>query len=267
MKQTKYIGGLLGVILLISCSWYQTTQYDIRPESYLKVAENSKPVNHEQWGVLLNKYVNDEGDVNYKGFLDDKKALSDYLAMVSDNPPNDDWTKNEKLAYWINAYNAFTVKLIIDHYPLKSIQDLHPTLKIPGIRTVWHKEFFKIGGEKESLNDIEHKILRKKFDEPRIHFAINCASFSCPRLLNEAYMADKLENQLAKQASYFINDPDKNKITSDSIELSKIFSWFRGDFTKEGTLIEFLNKYSTVKIEREATIKYLPYNWSLNEQK
>ena len=221
-------------------------------------------IDHSSWDRLLKTHVKN-GKVDYKGFIKDSDALDAYLALISNNAPNKKWTEAEKLAYWINAYNAYTVKLIIDNYPLESIQDLHPTIKIPGISTVWHKEFFQIGGEDCSLNEIEHKILRKKFDEPRIHFAINCASISCPDLWNEAFVADRIEAQLAERAEVFINDSTKNRISNTTIEISRIFSWFKKDFTKKSSLIAYLNRYSKVKINAKADIDYLDYNWGLNE--
>ena len=224
------------------------------------------PVDHEEWNVLLTKHVDENGWVDYKGFLKDKDALASYLNLLSDHPPNNNsWSEEEKLAYWINAYNAFTIQLIIDHYPLESIRDIQ--LSIPGIYTVWHKEFFEIGGVPSSLDEIEHKILRKQFDEPRIHFAIVCASISCPSLRNEAYTAEMLESQLQDQSVKFVNDPSRNIIKADKVSVSKIFSWFNDDFTKNGSLINFLNQFSTTKISSKAKVNYLDYNWGLNEKK
>ena len=231
---------------------------------FLTVATSAQ-ISHQTWDELVREHVSVDGKVNYKGFLQDIKKLDAYLKILSENPPEKSWDNNQKLAYWINAYNAFTVKLITNHYPLKSIQELHPTIKIPGISTVWHKEFFKIGAEDESLNDIEHKILRKQFNEPRIHFAINCASVSCPNLLNEAFTPDKLEAQLEKQTRAFINDPLKNNISTNALEVSKIFSWFKKDFTKKESLTAFLNRYTNETIQKNADINYMDYNWQLNE--
>ncbi|MBD1396844.1 DUF547 domain-containing protein [Pontibacter sp. JH31] len=229
-------------------------------------AEGTTPPSHQVWDELLQRHVSKTGEVDYKGFIADKANLQRYLNSISNNPPDKKtWSETEQLAYWINAYNAFTVKLIIDNYPLKSIQDLHPTLKVPGVNTVWHKKFFKIGGKEASLDEIEHKILRKQFDEPRIHFAINCASFSCPPLRNEAFVAAKLEKQLDEQARAFINDPRQNKLAPDRVEVSQIFNWFKGDFTKKGSLIDYLNRYSSTRIKPNATVDYMKYDWSLNE--
>ncbi len=226
----------------------------------------TKAPTHEIFDELLKKHVSKEGKVNYKGFVEEKGKLQKYLDLLSKNAPDrKTWSKEEQLAYWINAYNAFTIKLIADNYPVESIKDLNPTLTVPMVNTVWTKKFFKIGGEDTSLDDIEHKIIRKEFEEPRIHFAVNCASVSCPPLLNEAFTAEKLDKQLEKAAKDFINNPKYNKISKDKAEISQIFSWFKGDFTKNGSLIDYLNKYSKVEINSKAKISNLKYDWSLNE--
>ncbi|WP_291783972.1 DUF547 domain-containing protein [Cecembia sp.] len=221
---------------------------------------------HQAFDRLLQKYVNSDGKVNYEGFIKEKEELQIYLDLLSAYPPDRmTWTQEEQLAYWINAYNAFTVKLIIDHYPVKSIKDIKPKFPVPLFNTVWHIEFFKIGGKPASLDEIEHKILRKEFEEPRIHFAINCASFSCPLLSNYAYVPEKLDQQLNTAARQFINDPLRNKINQDKVEISEIFSWFKEDFTQKGSVIDYLNQYSDISISKKAKVSYLPYDWSLNE--
>jgi hypothetical protein len=215
---------------------------------------------------LVKAHVKPNGLVDYKGFIREKPKLERYLNLLSEHAPDrSKWTKNEQLAYWINVYNAYTVKLIVDFYPTKSIRDLGPRIKIPLIKDVWHYKFFKIAGVEMSLDEVEHGILRKEFDEPRIHFAINCASISCPALLNEAFVAERLDAQLSKVAVSFINDPTRNKLSVQAVQLSPIFSWFKGDFTKKGTLIAFLNTYAKVKISPSARITFLDYNWKLNE--
>ena len=229
--------------------------------------KGSKSIDHLQWSSLLSKYVDDDGMVDYTGFQNDSIALNLYLKSLRTNPPDEQtWSKKEQIAYWINAYNAFTIKLILDHYPLKSIKDIGSVIQIPFVNSPWDIRFIEINGEKIDLNTIEHGILRKKFDEPRIHFAINCASFSCPKLRKEAYAADQLDRQLQEQAINFINDPQRNLIKTDEISVSKIFSWFKGDFTKNGSFIDFLNLYSKEPIEENASISYLDYNWLLNEK-
>ncbi|ELR73176.1 hypothetical protein C900_05225 [Fulvivirga imtechensis AK7] len=223
------------------------------------------PPSHQQWHELLLKHVKQNGRVDYRGFITDKEGLNGYLDSLSAHAPAATWSREERLAYWINAYNAFTIKLIVDNYPVESIRDLGPALTIPGIHTVWHMQFFELGGKPTSLDEIEHGILRKEFDEPRIHFAINCASVSCPPLRRGAFTSDHINEQLHEQAVAFINDPTRNKISKDRVEVSKIFSWFEADFTKNGSLRDFLNQYSEVKISEKMDIKYLGYDWRLNE--
>lgn len=217
---------------------------------------------HRDWTELLQLHVDSTGWVSYKGFVRDSVKLNAYLTTLSDCPPSDSWTKAEKLAYWINVYNAFTVKLIVDYYPVASIKVIKKG--IPFINSVWEMEFFEIGGKSFDLSTVEHKILRKEFDEPRIHFAIVCASKSCPRLLNEAYEADKVEEQLTLQAKNFINDKTKNKIEKKQLGLSSIFKWFKGDFTQNQSLKEFIEPYSESVFQSSAKVKYLDYDWSLN---
>ena len=228
---------------------------------------SSKPISHAAFDSLLRKHVNTEGWVDYKGFIRDSVLLNSYLNLLSKGYPNDkNWNKNEQKAYWINAYNAFTIKLICDHYPLESIKDIKKG--VPLVSDTWTIDFIKIEGKTYNLNNIEHGILRPKYNDPRIHAAVNCASRSCPKLLNEAFTADKLDNQLDMVMKDFINDATRNKITSaNKAQLSKIFTWFAGDFKKSNpSVIAFINKFSKTKIDKNADISYLDYNWQLNKQ-
>jgi len=213
-------------------------------------------VDHSAWDKLLKKYVADNGDVNYKDFKTEVKLLNAYIDYLATKILSEDWNKQEKLAYFINVYNANTIKLILDHYPIKSIKD---------IKNPWSKNRIKIGDENFSLSDIENKILRK-MNEPRIHFAINCASISCPRLLNQAYTAKNVETLLEQVSKDFINYSEKNIISKENAQLSKIFDWYKKDFNKKVSLIDYINQYSKVKMNSDAKITYLDYDWSLNEQ-
>ncbi|MFH4964842.1 DUF547 domain-containing protein [Gaetbulibacter sp. M235] len=215
----------------------------------------SQNFDHAIWNSILKEYVSSDGHVNYKAIKENHDKLDKYLLALSKTTPDERWSKNETLAYWINAYNAFTVKLIIDNYPLKSIKD---------IENPWDINFITIGGETLSLNHIEHNILRK-MEEPRIHFAIVCASVSCPKLQNEALIASKLDVQLSYAAKEFLSDNTKNDISEKHLYLSKIFQWFPKDFKKNGDLIAFLNQYSQINISKDAKVKFKDYNWNLNE--
>jgi hypothetical protein len=223
---------------------------------------NCEPQSHEAWTALLQNHVDSTGWISYKGFVEDSVKLNTYLAQLSECGPADNWTDEQKLSYWINAYNAFTVKLIVDHYPVVSIKDIKKG--IPFINSVWEMEFFKIEGQGYDLSTIEHKILRKDFEEPRIHFAIVCASKSCPRLLNEAYEPEKLEEQLSLQARNFVDDNSKNEIETMEIRISSIFKWFKKDFTRNGSIQEFVSSYSERDFSNSSKVKYLHYDWSLN---
>ena len=138
-------------------------------------------IDHVAWDTMLQKYVSSDGVVNYEQWKNDETALTDYIDKLSANIPQQSWCENETLAYWMNLYNASTVSLILENYPLESIRD---------IGDPWDIIFIKVGEKEYSLNDIEHKIIRKEFNEPRIHFALVCAAKSCPPLLNEAYEAE-----------------------------------------------------------------------------
>ena len=173
---------------------------------------------------------------------------------MKNNAPQSTWSKEEQLAYWINAYNAFTVKLILDNPSVKSIKDLHGGKP-------WDVKWIKIGTKTYSLNGIENDIIRPQFKEPRIHFAVNCAAKSCPPLLNKAWTAQNLNTNLEQQAKLFINNTKFNQITANEVKVSRIFEWYSSDF---GNLIDYLNKYSSVKINAKAKVTFIDYNWALN---
>jgi hypothetical protein len=222
-----------------------------------EVMADSKPdvFNHNRWDKLLKKNVSETGNVNYKAFRENPIELSVYIDDLTHHTPTKDWKKEDKFAYWINAYNALTIDLIIRNYPLKSIKD---------IKDPWDQRLWQFGDKWYTLNDIEHQILRK-MNEPRIHFAIVCASESCPKLQNEAFTASKLEEQLTRATKEFLNDTSKNEIAQNNLMLSKIFKWFKKDFEQNGSLIDFLNLYSDFQILSDAKKSFKAYNWDLND--
>lgn len=229
------------------------------PEKLTSTTANSSvSLDHSAWTALLKKYVNKEGNVDYKGFKNDREALTSYLNYLSKNKPEESWSVQEILAYYINVYNAFTVNLIVEHYPVESIKDINGP---------WTRAIVPIGDINMSLGGVENGLL-KKMKEPRFHFAINCASVSCPKLLDEAYTAAKINEQLDKVTREFINS-DENKISENKAELSSIFDWYEKDFKVNDidSVIEYINQYSDTKINPDATITYLEYNWGLNEKR
>ena len=215
---------------------------------------NAQKNKHSRWNQMLQKYVDKQGQVDYKSWLSEKKQLDAYIQTLEKMPPLEMASKAAKLAYWINAYNALTVQLILENYPLQSIRDLDDP---------WDTNCFKIKDQSYTLGNVEHQILRK-MDEARIHFAINCASASCPNLLNRAFQEKQLERQLVEVTESFLKDPTKNKINSDQLELSKIFLWFGKDFGSKAERLSFIEAYSGVRLDRPK-IDYLSYDWSLNE--
>lgn len=217
--------------------------------------ERKNPPGHLGLDSLLQHYVSSEGRVNYKGLQSAKAALDAYCQLLSHNPVQEDWPKADKMAYWINAYNAFTLQLIVAHYPAKSI------MNFDGGKT-WDVKRIRIGDKKYSLNNIENDILRPQFKDPRIHFAINCAARSCPPLWNHAFTAENLNGALDARAKAFINNAKFNTLTSTTATISQIFNWYGADF---GNLPSFLNRYSNTKINAGARIGFSEYNWDLNE--
>lgn len=209
---------------------------------------------HDAFDQLLIKYVTVDGRVDYASLKAKSGELESYLDLLSSQDPSS-MERSEALAFWINSYNAFTIKLILDHYPLESITE------IDGGQP-WSTEWVRINGRVLSLDQIENEIIRPQFEESRIHFAVNCAAKSCPPLLNRAWTADKLEQQLEQQTKKFINNNKYNSISKDRVAVSRIFEWYAQDF---GDLIEYINRYSNVQVDADAKITYLEYDWSLNE--
>ncbi|MDZ4726127.1 MAG: DUF547 domain-containing protein [Leptospira sp.] len=228
---------------------------------------------HLVWDSLLKKYVNGSGLVNYKGFKKDEDSLNQYLQSLSQVTEENysQFSKNQKLAFLINAYNAFTIRLILDHYPIKSIGDIGSPISLLNLArgTPWKKEFFILLGKTRNLDWIEHQKLRKDFTEPRIHFAIVCASLGCPILKMDSYKDTILESQLLSAKLGFLKDTSKNSYDKDKniLRLSKIFDWFKEDFVKQDTLIHFVQEGFSDPIKADTLIEYNDYSWKLNEQK
>jgi Protein of unknown function, DUF547 len=225
------------------------------PVPAIQKAPAPPPLNHEAFEQLLQKHVDDTGKVNYKGLKSDKAALDAYCQLLTDNPPQEGCSRSEALAYWINAYNAYTLKLMVDNYPTQSIT------KLDGGKT-WDVRRIKIGSSKYSLNNIENDIIRPKFQEPRIHFAVNCAAKSCPPLWNHAYTAENLETALESRARAFINNSSYNTLAGNRARVSKIFDWYGTDF---GDLRVYLNKYADNPLDANASIRFNEYDWDLND--
>ncbi|MBR7888787.1 DUF547 domain-containing protein [Marinomonas sp. A79] len=263
-------------------NWLMTLVALIGLQSTLVSAANA--FDHSTWNALLQQhvYLIDGGkasQVDYQGFDDDQAALDGYLASLSavSQSQFDAWNKDEQLAFLINAYNAYTVELILTKWPdLDSIKDLGSFFSSP-----WSKEFVPLLGEKRSLDNLEHTLIRgsDRYQDPRIHFAVNCASIGCPALANQAFDADNLDALLETQTKLFLSDSSRNRLNGDILELSSIFKWYREDFEKgwKGyqSLEAFLSDYSSAlslntraseRLEKQTfDIKFLDYDWALNK--
>lgn len=227
-------------------------------------------ISHKQWDALLRAFVDENGNVNYRGWAGNaeaQKGLDEYLGQLSRADLNQPASVKEKLAFWINAYNAVTVKGILMEYPTKSIRN--HTSRFGGYN-IWDDLLLQVGGMEISLNDMEHKILRKLGD-PRIHFAIVCASRSCPRLLNRAYVPQSIDQQLNANAAHFFSQPSNLQVSNDgrTVHLSSILKWFGEDFGRNESEIwnrikPFLPQNVAARIQGQPRFRYQSYDWSLN---
>lgn len=223
----------------------------------------AEPFDHSLFDELLEKYVKN-GRVDYQGIKSEEQKLDQYLALLDATDP-EKLSRNEQFAFYMNAYNAYTIKLIVENYPVESIKDLGSLFSTP-----WKKEIVKIGGEVYNLDNIEHDILRPQFQDPRVHFAINCAAKDCPPLYPEAFWADRLDQQLDRSTHAFLNNPEKTYLDGNTLYVSSIFKWFTEDFDNDP--LSFVLKYAEGNFKRELEakkdsikVKYLSYDWSLNE--
>lgn len=236
------------------------------PRSLL--AESSFDHTHEAFTRILQEYVvehDGKSSVRYKDLQSAPDALSAYLRSLSEVSRErfDSFSRDEQLAFLINAYNGFTIQLVLDHYPVDSIKDIGGWFSTP-----WKKDFFTLLGETHSLDDIEHEMIRKWFDEPRIHFALVCAARSCPPLRAEAFTATRLESMLEASAKNFLQDSDRNYYDSSKrqFHLSSIFKWYGDDFNERyGSMKKFVSRYYEGS-SPEQRVTFLSYDWSLNER-
>lgn len=228
------------------------------PANVKEVSTTAAPApkpDHAAWNALLQQYVNAAGNVNYAGLKQAEAKLDAYLAELKTEAPGSGWNRTEAMAYWINAYNAGTVKLILKNWPVKSITDLHAGKP-------WDVKWLELGGKTYSLNQIENEILRPRYKDPRIHFAVNCAAASCPPLANQAFTATNLNALLEARAKAFIRNGSYNTL-GDPAKVSKIFEWYGEDF---GDLRTYLNKYAGTPLPEGTEIQFKDYDWALNKQ-
>jgi len=219
---------------------------------------------HAKLNNVLKTYVNAEGMVNYGALEVNRSILDDYLSntgAVKESEFNS-WTRDQRLAFLINVYNAETLKLIIDHFPVKSIKKIGGLFGQP-----WDLKSVTLFGKKTTLNTLEHNILRPKYKDPRVHFVIVCAAMGCPPLRNEAFIAENLDDQLNARGRFFLGQKNKNRVDGSTLYLSPIFDWFKEDFTTEGNLQNFVAPFLPTDIKnKKLNVKFTSYDWSLNKQ-
>ncbi len=238
-----------------------------------RVPVDSKPAQYDHNHTALHKVLGevvDFGLVDYGQLLRHRNVMEDYLVVSArvPRPQFDQWQNPQRMAFLLNIYNATTLKLLADHYPLKSIKD------ISTFPPVWKLKVVRLFGNKYSLDDLEHGMIRKQFKSPQIHFALVCGARSCPPLRKEPYTARRLETQFSEQAQAFLRDADKNRVDRDAkiIHLSPLFKWYAEDFGRtEEDLVRFIAPHLSAE-DRVALegggfrIEYTDYDWSLNRQ-
>jgi hypothetical protein len=281
------MGSTLKIMLVVGLALLGTMGFKLFPVN----AEVRKPL-YEDYAAVLSTYVNQAGIVNYRALKASPQQLDSFLAALADLSPQtyQKWGDQEKIALWINAYNALTLKAIIDHYPIRAAlfkSLVYPRNSIRQIPGVWDGLRFPVMGKQMTLDDIEHGVLRKEFNEPRIHLALVCAALGCPPLRTEPYAGDRLDRQFNDQARAFLANPQKFRLdrSQSKVYLSPIFKWFGGDFVKtfgtdqafkafspeERAVLNFISPHQAAAdrdylLQGKYAISYLDYDWSLNEQ-
>jgi hypothetical protein len=230
-------------------------------------------IDNGAWSSFLETYVTPGPDninrVDYKGVsATDRASLKSYIATLSETPISGS-SRNHQLAYWINLYNALTVDIVLDHYPVESIRDIKLSRGLFSTGP-WNKKLLLIEGEKVSLNDIEHRILRPIWKGPRIHYALNCASVGCPNLMEKPFTAHNTEAMLEQGARDYINHPRGARVTNGRLHVSSIYSWFESDFGGSTVgVINHLKQYADESLAEELagvqTISGDGYDWTLND--
>jgi len=221
---------------------------------------------HAAWDRIVSERVEGER-FDYAGLKRERAPLDAYLDRLAavTRDEYDGWSDGDRLAFLINLYNAATVALVLDHHPLESIRE------IGGERGPWKLPVVRVFGGKVTLDRLEHEMIRKWFAEPRIHFAVNCASIGCPPLRDEAYTGRKLERQLAEQTRAFLTDRDVNRLEGGVLRLSPLFDWFEDDFARAAGSVRkyvaphFPERERAKILGGEVEIRYGDYDWSLND--
>jgi len=235
----KLLAGLLGMFTLVVVNAQEKA-------SYFKKAD-----------TFFNTYVS-EGRVDYDAIVEHKNELLELLDLAK-SIELETSNASDYQAFWINSYNLLVIKSVVENHPLKSPLDK---------AGFFDKTKHEVGGINITLNDIENKLLRANFpNEPRFHFVLVCAGLGCPPIIDKAYLPETLEMQLEQQTLKALNDPNFIRVNKNKVKISQIFEWYKGDFTKDGSLVDFINKYKSEKLPENSKVSYYAYDWTLNGTK
>jgi len=280
------VKGILAALLLSSALFACTTVGPRAPVS----GELPRPVDfHRDLDTFLARHVDGEGRVDYRAAQGDREDLDRYVALLARASPDNraDWfpTERDQLAYWINAYNASVLHLVLHHYPIASVRDVRspaPLFFLPRVAGFFVFQRVALGGEPINLYDLENDVIRRRFREPRIHFALNCASLSCPRLPDRTFRAETLDAELEREARRFVADAQNVEVDSDRgrLRLSSIFDWYESDFTnwmeamhpdEEPSLRGYVLLHAqppraeALRACTACRVEFIPYDWGLND--
>lgn len=230
-----------------------------------RAANHSLEQLHQSWDELLKQHVQADGRLSYATLAENDDQLRLYLQTLRRTTPQPDWSRQDQAAFWLNVYNAYTLNLAVEYYPVQRLSDIK-VKSVGGYRSVWEALEVNVGGKEYSLNQIEREILPRLLpQDPRRFLALHCAAMSSPTLLTEAFSGPRLEAQLETLTHRFINDPTRNQLSGAAVQVSSVFDWHAAEFGETSKLIAFLNRYATTPVPATATVQYLPYDWTLNE--
>ena len=265
---SRFIRNVLLVFVFTILS--QSAHADLAAQFSAANQNNSTRINHAQWDSFLSTYVYQGHDgvahVNYSAARRDLPNLNNYVSALSAIPVTN-LNRAEQMAFWINLYNALTVKIVLDNYPVNSIKDIKGSILSSG---PWKSKLVNVQGAQLSLDDIEHRILRPIFRDNRVHYAVNCASIGCPNLMPRAFTAQNLDTFLNQNAAAYINHPRGAQVSNGRLRVSKIYRWFKEDFGQsDANIIMHLRHFAQGQLAADLAnitrIDSTTYDWSLND--
>jgi hypothetical protein len=258
MFRLRSVLGLLAALFTSAC--FSTVRVPNPGGEPLPIEPGKFP--HEVLDGVQKKFVNEKGRVDYQGLKADRGDLERYLqAVIRASPKSDPElfpTREDQLAYWINAYNAYVMYAITERPKLVRVED-------EKVNFFYFTEY-ELGGDAINLYDLENEIIRPEFNDPRVHAILNCGAYGCPLLPREAVATARLDEQLTRESKNFCSNPEKVRVKGDAVEMSSIFDWYNDDFKADGGPIGFCRKHGRDDLPEGAKISYIPYDWHVNAQ-